>query len=339
MQLTNGAIRTTAPQLPLTQQLSTQELEGVDLETFDLSAFIVKGLTKDKTPSKPAINPDVQRFMTESEQLFKLGEQYEIEVVERGHQALYELLASIYSLALRVEESPHRDNIVEAIRTDLKDKHSISIQANSSPIAAMVRYVVRTDKVNATRYVKVLTVAREESISVVDLPAYITRRGGVSQAQEKESVAVSKKAGDKSTKERTALIREFYSLMGMTSSMDFQYNGEVNLHNEGKDKDSEASSFCVFMAHHVGADKYKMISANDLGRSWEDNLVKFLGKGMPNNLYLLETGIRNYKRRIAQDPLQPESLRREMETQLAIPMKYKQMETIDMEPISEDKGE
>ena len=43
-------------------------------------------------------------------------------------------------------------------------------------------------------------------------------------------------------------------------------------------------------------------SGNDLGKTWEDNLVKYLGKGMPSNLYLLEKGIRNYKRRIAQDP-------------------------------------
>ena len=195
----------------------------------------------------------------------------------------------------------------------------------------MVRYVVRADKVNATRYVKVLTVARDEGQSVEDLPAYITRRGGVSQAQETESVALAKKAGDKSTKERTVLIREFFQLMGMTSKSNFQFSGDVIVHTEPTENDTDESSFCVFVAHHVTGDQYKMVSANDLGKSWEDNLVKYLGKGMPSNLYLLERGIRNYKRRISQDPTQPESLRKEMERQLAVPMKYKQTEVIEMD--------
>ena len=341
MQLTNGAIKISAPPPPppqMSSQLAVQEMDGVDLETFDLSAFVFTGSTKDKVTKSSATDAktaEVQRFMDESNNLFKLGEKFEVEVVERGHQALYELLASIYGLALRIEESPVKDKIVEAIRTELKETHDIKIQANSTPIAAMVRYVVRADKVNATRYVKVLTVARDEGQSVVDLPAYITRRGGVAQAQEKESVALAKKAGDKSTKERTALIREFFSLMGATSASEFQFDGDVIVHNEEKETAAETSSFCVFVAHHVSGDKYKMISANDLGKTWEDNLVKYLGKGMPSNLYLLEKGIRNYKRRIAQDPNQPEGVRKEMERQLAIPMKYKQVEVIEMDTIED----
>ena len=64
-------------------------------------------------------------------------------------------------------------------------------------------------------------------------------------------------------------------------------------------------------------------------------MVKYLGKGMPSNLYLLEKGIRNYKRRISLDPQQPEGVRKEMERQLAIPMKYKQTEVLEMDT-SED---
>ena len=337
MQLTNGAITKSAAPVPpsaLASQLAVQELEGVDLETFDLSAFVISAVVKDKSlklSAKDAKTMEVQRFLAESQELFKLGEKFEVEVVQRGHQALYALLASVYSLALRIEESPVKDKILEAIRVELRDKHDIKIQANSTPIAAMVRYVVRTDKANASRYTKVLSVAREENLSVVDLPAYITRRGGVSQTQETESVALAKKTGDKSTKERTALIREFFSLLGVASKLEFQFEGDVIVHNEDKETAAETSSFCVFVAHHVNGDKYKMISANDLGKSWEDNLVKYLGKSMPNNLYLLEKGIRNYKRRLALDTSQPESLRKELERQLTVPMKYRQTDVIEMD--------
>ena len=52
---------------------------------------------------------------------------------------------------------------------------------------------------------------------------------------------------------------------------------------------------------------------------------------MPSNLYLLERGIRNYKRSVSLDPTQPESHRKEMERQLLTPMKYKQNEVIEMD--------
>ena len=334
MQLTNGALKKSATPPPIASQLPVDELEGVDLETFDLSAFVSTGKTKDKN-AVAVLAPEVMNFVKESEELFKLGEKFELEVVQRGHQSLYELLASIYGLALRIEESSPKAKILEAIRKDMKDNHDISVKANSTPINVMVKYVIRTDKPAATRYAKVLDVARKENVSVVDLPSYITRRGGVAQAQEVESVALAKKAGDKSTKERTVLLREFFKLMGETSKNNFQFGGDVIVHTEPKEDEKDASTFCVFVAHHVSGDQYKMISANDLGKSWEDNLVKYLGKAMPNNLYLLERGIRNYKRAIANDPTQPQSLRQDMERQLAIPMKYKQSEVIEMDDVED----
>ena len=67
MQLTNGAIKSSAPPPPLMNQLAAQELEGVDLETFDLSAFVATGKTKDKSTDKSVLSPEVQNFMNESD--------------------------------------------------------------------------------------------------------------------------------------------------------------------------------------------------------------------------------------------------------------------------------
>ena len=67
----------------------------------------------------------------------------------------------------------------------------------------MVKYVVRSDNRVISRYIKVLNVAREESLSPADLPAYIARRGGVSQIQDVESAALAKGTGDKNNKERS----------------------------------------------------------------------------------------------------------------------------------------
>jgi hypothetical protein len=66
-------------------------------------------------------------------------------------------------------------------------------------------------------------------------------------------------------------------------------------------------------------------------RTYEDTLVKYLGKSMPNNLNVLEHGIRNYKKRIANDSTQPESLRKEMQRQLGAPLKYQPVQVIDVD--------
>jgi len=336
MQLSNGAIKHTAQPAAMPATTVVEEAQSLDLETFDLSAFVVPMANKDKGNKlsvKDAKTREIEKFLSESSNLLKLGETYEVEVVERGHRALYELLASIYDLALRIDENEYKDKILEAIRKELKDNNGISLKANSTAIAVMVKYVVRSDKVTASRYTKVLMVAQQENLLSADLPDYITRRGGVSQIQDIESVALAKKSGDKSSKERTALIREFFSLMGASSSTDFSYAGDVVTHEDEKEgeKDVEASSFCVFVAHHVSGDKYKIISANDLGKTYEDTLVKYLGKSMPNNLNVLEHGIRNYKKRIANDPTQPESLRKEMQRQLGAPLKYQPVQVIDVD--------
>jgi hypothetical protein len=334
MQLSNGAIKVkTAGAATLATKVEENEFEGVNLETFDLSAFVAPkpGAIAVRGPSKEIKNPEVEKFLTESAELLALGDKYEIDVVERGHKALYELLASIYGLSLRIEQHAQCDKILEAIRSELKETRQLTIKSGTPAINTMVKYVVRSDSRVISRYTKVLTVAREENLAAADLPAYIARRGGVGQIQEVEALAMAKKSGDKSSKERTALIREYFELVGATSKMDFELPGNVVFHGEDKDGKPETSSFCVFVAHHVSGDQYKMISANDLGKSFEDNLVKYLGKGMPQQLNILEAGVRNYKKQIMSDSSQSESIRRKMKEQLAEPLKYAQVEVIEAE--------
>ena len=344
MQLTNGAIKTGVQQPPMNPS-SVDEFEGVDLDTFDLSAFVMpvqSAANIAKASSKDVKNSEVEKFMSDCSELLKLSEQYEIDVVERGHKALYDLLASIYDMSMRIEQNQHKDKILEAIRAELKETRNMNVKANTTATALMVKYVVRSDKPTISRYTKVLSVAQQENLAPADLPAYITRRGGVGQIQEVESQALAKKSGDKSSKERTALIRELFEVMGMASKVDFQFDGNVVIHNEEKESSTdktEASSFCVFVAHHVTDNKYKIISANDLGKSYEETLVKYLGKAMPSDLTVLEHGVRNYKKKITMDPSQPESLRREMEKQLAAPMKHKKVEVIEADAaFKEDKS-
>ena len=182
MQLSNGAIKVkTASAATLATKVEENEFEGVNLETFDLSAFVAPkpGAIAVRGSGKEIKNPEVDKFLTESAELLALGDKYEIDYVERGNKALYELLASIYGLSLRIEQHEQREKILDAVRTQLKEKRDITIKSGTPAINTMVKYVVRSDNRVISRYIKVLNIAREENLSPADLPAYIARRGGV----------------------------------------------------------------------------------------------------------------------------------------------------------------
>lgn len=346
MQLTNGALKEAMKNpgiaLGVKGNIITEDPTDEELETLDLSTFMVPALSSKNSQIKPSDKTkkeeEAGRFLKEGEDLSLLNTKYEQEVVARGHQSLYEVLASIYSLALRIEESTAKEQILDLMRSTLKDKHDIKVSAKASAIGTLVKYVVRADKMTASRYGKVLEVAREENLSVQELPAYITRRGGVSQIQETESKHLAKKEGSKSSKERLALIREYFVLQGWASKNRMTYDGEVIVHNEEKDTKAETSSFCFFMADYVNDNEYKIISLHDLGKSFEDNIVKFLGKNFPSDLHILETGIRNFKRKIAMDESLPEQLRENMKAQLKTPAKYARHAVIDVDA-TETSGE
>ena len=123
----------------------------------------------------------------------------------------------------------------------------------------------------------------------------------------------------------------------MSSKEDFKFNGTVVVHNDEKKTAAETSSSCVFVAYHVGGDDYKLIMANDLGKAYEDNVIKYLSRAMPSDLHTIERGgVRNFKRKLSMDESQPISLREAMQRQLKEPLKHQQVEVIEVEAVVGD---
>ena len=122
----------------------------------------------------------------------------------------------------------------------------------------------------------------------------------------------------------------------MSSKEDFKFNGTVVVHNDEKKTAAETSSSCVFVAHHVSGVDYKLIMANDLGKAYEDNVIKCLGREMPSDLHTIERGVRNFKRKLSMDESQPLSLREAMQRQLKEPLKHQQVEVIEVEAVVGD---
>ena len=326
-QVVNGAVKNGAIKVPPNANVMLGE-EDENLDALDLALYMKQNMPKRNSEIKPSDkktkSTEIQKFIDESESLFQQGEKYSNDFIARGNQALYELLASVYSLALRIDEHYAKDEILKNIKKELKDKHEIKVNASSSSMMTIVRYVIRSDPKTASRYAKVLTVAQEENLSPQELPDYISRRGGVSQIQVIESEALAKAEGAKVSKERLALIREFYKYYALTSPEVIEYNGEVLTHNPENKTKSETSQFVVFLAiddPHVD-NKYTIINGHDLGRTYEDGLVKFIGKLLPAELYKIEAGVRNTKKILLESETISNGLRKALTEDLKKPRQY-----------------
>ena len=236
------------------------------------------------------------------------NELYHKEYVVRGNQALYELLAEIYALALKINMSVSKANILDAMRKKLKDR-DIKTQFNTPAMTTVVKYVVGADRATASNYSRVLSVAMEENLAPNELAAYISRRGGISQIHGLEATIAAKKLGEKETKERLDILREYYSLSRFNSAEKFTFGGETLVHNSEKQTDKETATFCFFMTTYDEAkDEYTIISAHDLGKTYEDALLRTLFKDATSDLNLLRKGLRRFEEQLIQNGNSPEGL-------------------------------
>ncbi|NDE33134.1 MAG: hypothetical protein EB017_14640 [Betaproteobacteria bacterium] len=203
--------------------VDTQADDDFDIETFDLSAFTPSFTSNQSLVVRPSDkqkrDPVVDRFVQEALDLYQEGNRYQVEVVERGNQHLYDMLAAVYSIATRIEQQPQAKEILAAIRADFKEKTGVSIRTDATAINVMARFVIRADKSSASRYAQVLEVCKEEDLAAEDIPAYLKRRGGVSKIRDIEARQLAAKEGESTSKKRMKVLRDFmkwkYSLLNL----------------------------------------------------------------------------------------------------------------------------
>ena len=333
----NGVYKNGAISIPKKGRVVFEEDVG-ELDTFDLQTYMSSATENQasraiKPSDKQKREQQAAAFISEGDELFTLSEKYQAEFVVRGNQALYELLGSIYSLGLRIEQSENSNEIIRLIQKKIKADHDIKIGSTASAMSTMVQYVIRSDKRTSARYAKVLEVAMAEDLSPEELPAYISRRGGISQIQQVESEAMAKKQGTKESAERLALLREFFKYQSYQNIFqEFDYDQPVTIHNSENKQKSETSQFAFFMAAEDPYKKghFKILGAHDLGKSFEDVVIKYLTKTAPSSLRVLEAGVRNMQKKLLQGNISS-GLREQLKLELSKPLKYTEQEAIEIE--------
>ena len=313
-----------------------EELEDED----DLSVCMAK-LAVNKANPKPFMPGNMHgtaALWGEINQLTELGAKYEQEFIVRGHQALYELLASIYSLALRIDADQNAVSIREDIRKQLKETLDIKVQAKANAMQMLVKFIIRTDKMSASRYAKVLDVAYQDGVPPADFPAYVARRGGIANIQDTEAKQVAKKEGGNLDKERLGLIRTYFENERFLSENTFTYSGDTTLFKAEEETSAEQSSFAIFIADYEGNSQYRVISANDFGKTFEDTILRFIGKLFPEDIATIERGIRKQMRKIARNELLAPEVRSNFKRLAIEPMKFQAPTVIDGSANTKDKG-
>ena len=284
--------------ITLPKKGSVKTIDAATDEALDITSLFSIGAKNslDIRPSdKKVQDKEVVDALKAGDALSVKNELYHKEYVVRGNQALYELLADIYALALKINMSVSKANILDAMRKKLKDRN-IKTQFNTPTMTTVIKYVVGAERQTAANYSRVLSIAMEENLAPNELSAYISRRGGIGQIHNIETMEHAKKLGEKESKERLGILREYYSYSRYNSTEKFNYGGDTLQHNFEKKTDKETSTFCFFMTTYDDVkDEYTIISAHDLGKTYEDALLRTIFKDATNDLSRLRNGLRRFE--------------------------------------------
>lgn len=255
---------------------------------------------KESSDRKSKREIEVEKTVTLCNQLVEKHRKYNDDYIVRGNQALYELLSDVYKAALALEKSDYKYEIHKKLRDVLKTQ-GIKVQSNTPDLTLLVKYVVGSDRKRATNYSRILKIALLEGLAPEELANYISRRGGIGQIHDVEADSIAKQMGQKVTKERLDLMKEYLILSQWASDkpVEFQFDQDIMRHNMQKQTRSETATFAVFLADYdEKKDVYRVISGHDLGRTYEDCLLRFIIKNATGDVSKIKAGIVNLKKRL-----------------------------------------
>lgn len=247
---------------------------------------------------------EVMLALQECDTLTNQAAQFQEEFVVRGNLALYKLLSDIYSFTLKVRLSEYHHHIIVAMKSALKDR-DIKVQENTSETMIIVKYIVGCDRKRASNYARILEIATKENLAAKDLVDYISRRGGIGQIYATEQESAAKQLGEKSQEKRLGVFREMLVCKEWESTIDFAYDGKPHLHSD--EDDCKRSDFTFFMARYDRSKgTYRILHAHNFGEKFENQIIRFMTKGVKASLETLEANLRAYCQKLIDTQKVPE---------------------------------
>ena len=244
--------------------------------------------------TKTSLSVTAQLLLDRAENLHQVHTQYEQEYILKGRDVSYKLLEDMHGLATQIKASPDAEAILKMMRDFLKEKYDIKLNKSSTAMGTLVRYVIRADKLTASRYGKVLAVAQEEGIKPENFIAFVKERGGISKITTTQAEKVIQEDLKRTQSARMEFASEICTVMAAVSKDDIEYTRGITVHRQDKLAKSDGSRFVYFMAAHLGGNQYRLIQAHDFDRAFEDQILAQIAKPLPSDLGVIESSIRSY---------------------------------------------
>ena len=176
---------------------------------------------------------------------YAAAEEDKIEFKNKSHQVTYDLLVEVLAYVEELDKRTDINDVLAAMKTQLKREWKIKTQENSSDMTVIVKYITRTKRKNAHMYARVLEEARRHKATSATLLKYIETRGGINK------IVAGSKAKNISNKER---LHNAYSRYAQAKLCHQQHAGgmgkikltdkQKNYHYDSRDNAHFVYAFC-----------------------------------------------------------------------------------------------
>lgn len=285
-----------------------------------IDLLMSKGTKKQQSYLKDTkVKTEVADLMQACESLYTGYETYKDVYVTRGNQALYGVLGDLYAMGLNLQKSPHQEFVVGQMR-DLLKAQNIKVSSKASAMSVLLRFVIRVDKLEASRYGKVLMAALDAKVEPENFVQFVKDNGGVSGLYLSSAQAAERKALADSQQARVEYVRHLHELLEIESTCEFDYDGPIAMHRQDKTSATQNGSFYHFICVESGVNKYKVITGHDFDKDFENQILKQLATNLPTDQKTIEESIRAYvKLLLSSDDLKPRD-KALLENKLANPL-------------------
>lgn len=272
-------------------------IENAPISHSDMMDLLMsKGTKKQQSYLKDTkVKTEVADLMKVCESLYTGYEKYKDLYVTRGNQALYGVLGDVYATGLNLQKSPHQEFVVGQMKELLKAQE-INVSSKASAMSVLLRFVIRVDKLEASRYGKVLMAALDANVQPENFVQFVKDNGGVSGLYLSTAQAAERKALADSQLARVEYVRHLHQLLEIQSTHEFDYDGPIAMHRQDKTSATQNSSFYHFICVESGANKYKVITGHEFDKDFENQILKQLATNLPADQETIEESIRAYAR-------------------------------------------
>lgn len=221
----------------------------------------------------------------QAEDLAAQHELFTEQYVIGGRRALYDLLAKIYVLVERFDQTIDKADLIKMVRKNLQEQYGIKTQDNTSATTVLVRYITRADRKTAHVYSRAIEAAQANSVKTDDFVAYIERSGGIERIR---AIGADVDAVDAKQALEDEMLSLTHTFLNARTELPFA------TFDAPKAFDGIYSNNCayelVICSLGVGG-KYNVIGKLPADQALENLAMKYFAKHLCNDMQKARTGV------------------------------------------------